>query len=770
MNNNEQGQTMSRTFEAGKIYINKYGFRVFPVHGLIGGFCSCGNPACSNAGKHPATPHGFKNAASEVSALESLFGYDAKTNTIRKGYCNIGIATGAESKIFVLDIDGVDGESELMELEKEHGKLPETLTAKTGSGRHLFFKYPEGVTISSRAKKFSSNLDIRGEGGYVVAPPSMHKSGVEYQLLNPNIMPVDAPQWVIDRASESRKSQPAVRAVMDTNVHEDRKFTVDEVEEMLSYIPSDCTREEWLHIGMALHEGGYPMSVWNRWSANAPHRYNEHDLVKDWNSFKPGGGITMGTLVHKAQTFGWKPIAYQEHISLDDHPARDFLLSIGAIEQVEGTPPAEPIKADKLLTDPLKLPGLIGDTIRTIYGLCVQPQPELFMMNVIAALGAVYGRRYALEGPQGFDTRTNIYTVGVAPTGSGKDISRKIMLDIMDKAGMRKFIGSNKIISDTGLRREIKDQPSLLLQIDEFGMIIESFYGTNAAPHLRTIIPLFCELYSSSNSISKGGRYADVKAEPIDLRYPNLCIYGTTTLTAYKKALKKEAVLNGDMNRFIIVPVSEEYPEFKDAELTKVPEEIIQQWADLAPAEPQADPMGGVDFGEMMTNILDPTPTPVKIGATMPRIRQMRERQREKLIRYRETTGALWVRYAENCLKIAMIFAITRNKIAPTLTDSDLDIAEGIVTTSVNYASELANHHMFENSYDKDRQEVLEMIRARKQVGIARSELVKQARHVKPKDLDQILFSLLEANNIVAEKEQPVGSGRPAIRYRASIG
>jgi hypothetical protein len=93
---------------------------------------------------------------------------------------NIGLATGERSGVWVLDLDGPDGEASWRELVDRHGGVePRTLCALTGRGRHLYFHCPDELTIRSCAG-LRPHLDVRGDGGYVVAPGSTHPSGARY--------------------------------------------------------------------------------------------------------------------------------------------------------------------------------------------------------------------------------------------------------------------------------------------------------------------------------------------------------------------------------------------------------------------------------------------------------------------------------------------------------------------------------------------------------------------------------------------------------------
>jgi len=126
---------------------------------------------------------------------------------------NIGIACGKRSGCVVIDIDAAHGGYESLEiLQEQYGKLPETLTAITGGGgEHLFFKHP-GIEIRNSAGRLAPGIDIRGDGGYVVATPSVHPNGNPYKWAN-DLPLADMPQWMID----SLKDIPAQSVPVSSN-------------------------------------------------------------------------------------------------------------------------------------------------------------------------------------------------------------------------------------------------------------------------------------------------------------------------------------------------------------------------------------------------------------------------------------------------------------------------------------------------------------------------------------------------------------------------
>jgi hypothetical protein len=182
----------------------KRGLRVFPIHGNEGGSCACGTTDCRDACKHPIgalVPHGCKDATTDPQTIKEWF-------ALYQG-CNVGIATG--DGLAVLDIDADrGGEESLRNLKRKHGPPPLTWLAVTGSGYHLYFASP-WAEVRNSAGALGPGLDVRGEGGYVVAPPSVHQTGVIYQWsVSPKDTPLaELPEWLIPRQIKANGRFPS---------------------------------------------------------------------------------------------------------------------------------------------------------------------------------------------------------------------------------------------------------------------------------------------------------------------------------------------------------------------------------------------------------------------------------------------------------------------------------------------------------------------------------------------------------------------------------
>ena len=117
--------------------------------------------------------------------------------------CNWGLATGTASGLVVIDVDGAEGRASLADLERQGFTLPATLTVTTGrtdGGEHRYYRLPSGVDIrNDQNGKIGAHVDVRGTGGFVVCPPSIHASGRQYHFIAPSALVADLPGWVIER-------------------------------------------------------------------------------------------------------------------------------------------------------------------------------------------------------------------------------------------------------------------------------------------------------------------------------------------------------------------------------------------------------------------------------------------------------------------------------------------------------------------------------------------------------------------------------------------
>lgn len=194
------------------------GWRVVPLHrpdfDSPDSACSCGAVDCASPGKHPTIPRWQERASGARRDVDDWF---APRAPIR----NLGLATGRASGLVVLDVDlDKGGPASLSQLEAQLGPLPPTPTVRTGGGgEHRYFAWDEGAGIRNSADALARGVDVRGEGGFVVAPPSLYAfQGRRYawrEGRGPDDLPVaDLPRAWIDALvarSGPARSVPARR-------------------------------------------------------------------------------------------------------------------------------------------------------------------------------------------------------------------------------------------------------------------------------------------------------------------------------------------------------------------------------------------------------------------------------------------------------------------------------------------------------------------------------------------------------------------------------
>lgn len=175
----------------------KAGIPVFPLHWLKqDGTCSCRlGDMCQAKGKHPRIKNWSDEATTDVAKITGWWN--------QTPLANIGISMGEKSGLVALDVDTRhDGDKSLTDLVAEYGALPKTITATTGSGgKHYIFKYTEELALKN-VVGFRDGLDVRTQGGLIVAAPSMHQSGNRYAWdtgLSPfECEAAEMPSWLVD--------------------------------------------------------------------------------------------------------------------------------------------------------------------------------------------------------------------------------------------------------------------------------------------------------------------------------------------------------------------------------------------------------------------------------------------------------------------------------------------------------------------------------------------------------------------------------------------
>ncbi len=227
----------------------------------------------------------------------------------------IGIPTGPEQGFFVVEADtpeghDVDGIASLRALEAEHGPLPDTLMAKSPTGSlHHYFKWPSEGTIRNSTSRIGPGIDVRGQGGMVLGPPSVRSGVGAYRWLNGNTI-ADAPPWLIALATADDDDGPRTPG-------EKPEADPELIYLAMTVIPNnDVSHDDFNRTGMAIWRatGGHPrgleaFAMWAQKSKKCRSKSRQGGFIERWNHYfkSPPTVIGAGSILKWANEAspGW---------------------------------------------------------------------------------------------------------------------------------------------------------------------------------------------------------------------------------------------------------------------------------------------------------------------------------------------------------------------------------------------------------------------------------------------------------------------------------
>ncbi len=558
----------------------------------------------------------------------------------------------------------------------------------------------------------------------------------------------------------------ASRAAPDICTGRSKQGTPDAVQAALGWIKNaDLDYDSWLRIGLALKGaiGEAGAELFAAWSAKSA-KNDPAVTAKSWASFKPTS-IGAGTLYHHAMEAGWKPDAA---LVLDGaapsaaaHPAAAMLAKLTVEPE-----PAQ-LKIDAPAFDLVIPGGILGDLTRYMIETARRPQPLLSLGASLCAIGALMGRKYRTVS----NLRSNLYIVGIADSGSGKNHAREVVNELFVEAGLSHYLGGNKIASGAGLLTAIHRQPAILFQIDEFGMFLAAAADRKRSPrHITEILDNMTELFTSASGIFLGAEYAnrDGKNERRDINQPCLCVYGTTTPLHFWNALQGSNVLDGSLARFIILPTDDDYPEENTgAGIRLSPTSLIEGLRFIEASGGRAARGNLIGTTPGRETAVDAMTVPMQPGA-QDIFRALGSSITNELRQARGTAfTAILARIAENAQKLAMVRAVGIDPQAPEITAADAEWAIALVRHFANATMLAVERHVADNDIERNHKRILEIVRQEGRKGISKKKLYDVTRFLSRRDREDILATLVESERIVEEIRRT--ATKPVVIYRQVV-
>lgn len=543
--------------------------------------------------------------------------------------------------------------------------------------------------------------------------------------------------------------------------------TMPAIRAALAFIPNaELDYDSWVRIGLALKGalGDAGEELFASWSAQAV-KNDDAFTARSWASFKPNT-IGAGTIYHLAMERGWKPdaglVLDGAATKADKHPATALLAKISA-----GVGSAAPASdTPRLVIPPApaldRLDGALGLLVNHILVTAIRPQPWLAVGAALAALGSLMGRKVRTES----NLRSNIYVLGIAESGGGKDHARKVIKEVFVQGGLAAHLGGERLASGAGLITALSRQPASLFQIDEFGKFVANVVDKRRAPkHLTEIWDLFTELATSAGTTFFGAEYADQRERPRqDIIEPCACIHGVSAPAPFWEALNGGALQDGSLARFLIFRSEEGIPDRnrQPGQTSDISGELMD--AVLAVADV------GIKGAGNLARIGAPTTRPESLIVPMDGEARvvfddlddvMTSRQREAI---GTNQSAVLARVWENAAKVALIKAVSANPVDPIIRGEDAVWARELVEHCAATLLVQAERHLANNDMERYHKQMLEFVREAGKGGLRHNDLTRKCQFIDPKLRREIITSLIEGEQIRSETVR--NGGRTGTLYR----
>lgn len=404
-------------------------------------------------------------------------------------------------------------------------------------------------------------------------------------------------------------------------------------------------------------------------------------------------------------------------------------------------------------------PGLIAAVMDYTDSQSFHKQPRMSLAGALALVSTITGRRLTDQ----FGTRTNLYVLALAPSGAGKDASRKANKKILRNAGGVNRIGPERFGSSAGIVSAVDAEPAILFQIDEIGKLLASLKGRNAPAHLANIATVLMQLYTSSDDLWIGDAYADLTRTK-SIEEPHAVVYGSSVADGFWNNLTAENITDGLLGRMLPIEVVSRVKHNRDRKKAEPSKEIIdavRRWLPQVGSiaqkvlpfvdEEEEEDTDGVDL-----RTLAPSMTPAKL-IEAPHTAEASKRHLEHMeaisdrqINEPEKRAAIWARTGERTSKLTLIFAASRcwklSRVTIEIEDIDRAIAlSNWVTRSIIQKTEI---YVSENETEGLVKKALRVIADSPGRSIGRSAFTRKTQWLKKREREEILASLIEGGSI----------------------
>lgn len=727
--------------------------------------------------KTPLVSSGFKGATKTERIIKILWQ--------RNPTAMVGIPTGEQLGAWVLDVDVhkddngkvINGFETIAALEDANGHLPRTAIARTaGGGEHHYFAYVPGVRNRGR---LGVGLDVRGAGGYVIAPGSRLEAGAGYVWLDydgDGLPPLpDAPAWLLDLVLPKATPAPSN---YDYTPGENTSYIERAVEDELRTLASatqggrgEAVNRSAFTLGTLVGAGAL-----SRQEAEAglfEAAFSNGVVAKDGEKeirAKIRRGLDAGIKQPRdipapkqseapstdptdmVERHAAKKVAKSVNTKVDEVPHSvntniDTVSEQHAVTYDDDDIPEYKLEAVADLESLTYPGGLVQDLVDWIISSAEHPCRALAMAAVLPLVGSLCGPRYSTGSR---DTRPNIYTVALAESGFGKDHARGQIKRLLmsDQGVFADYSGPARIMSASALREVLEKSQSVNCQIDEFGGFVRDITDRKAGGHQRAISTDLRDYYSASSTFFEGAAYRG--SPPKRIYNPNLCVHGTSTPEQFWSALSAASAEDGLLPRLILFNITGEKPtQVKpERDVRHVPGLLMERMATVA----------GIDVVKARTRSKE---IPMQPGTfeVKPYVVPWTEDALGIFKAVKETIDAkerhvsaegrpFMRRIVENAIKLALIAAVGIDPDKPTITEATFEWAAAVSWTCAAGMLAEVGERLADNQREANYKRIAALVRKEGKKGLTEGRLADRCKAIDARQREEIVKDLVLAGQV----------------------
>jgi len=590
---------------------------------------------------------------------------------------------------------------------------------------------------------WKSLIETRGEGGYIIVAPtfgSVNASGA-YELVSGGIdtievLTVKERDALHDLARVFDESPKQVHAAPSSAATDDRPG--DNYASRVSW-GDLLTKHGWAEVYRRLD-----VTAWRRpgkkHGVSATTNYEGSDLLYVFSTstpFESERGYNKFSAYALLEHAGDYTAAARElHLlGYGDEPTTHVDIS-GILASREHEP--EPGFPAELL----RVPGMVGDLADYINTTSVKAQPVLALAASIAAVATVIGRKVRTDNR----LRPNIYILGVAETGAGKERARQAVRQVFQAAGAGQRTAFDDMASDAAILTAVTKSPSCLLLLDEIGRTLKELSSARSPGHITKMVSVYLKIYGSSDGVFYSKTYADAD-RAVSVEQPCLSIYGTTVPSRLYESMTTAQISDGFLSRFLIFESADPDPLYVDVFDDTPPDDLVASFRAWEKRSVNANPAAG--------NIEQLRPDPLVVPVTSRGRAVFADLEADMYaLRKRMREGGddpgMYTRVAATAQKLALIRACGIAFEQPEITEADAVWGARLALYLYDQIVRKITVNVSDNATEAVTKRVAAVIRKTGDSGITKTALTRKTQWLTRHERNDIMATLQDSGQVVA--------------------